>query len=383
MKMRCGAVLSVMTVTSQFLLPAMAEEAHPTMKLDGRIAIDAGLSHDGNETINGSEIRLLWLGAKGKVSDDVSYRVLLGFEGNKTSIKDAIITYTGIDNVKLMAGNFKAFTGIENMSSNLHLTFIERSNGIKPFRPIRRMGFGATYASKHMSVAGGIFGGDLNNINGVDQPWSVSGRVVGAPILSEDGRNVLHLGVSTYREMTPADDHVVKYSGAGETHVINEKLVSTGSINGAETAATNAVEALFIAGPFSVMSEYSQTTVGRDSMPDLDYSGGYANVSYFLTGEQRSYKVADGTVGRVKPNHPVDEGGRGAFEVAARYTTLDLLDDGISAGGEMDSVTVGVNWYPDSRIKLMANHVINSTSGGTTVPDYEPQYSMLRMQVDF
>ena len=372
------------------VLPVLAtaavagEEAkYPTAAFDGRILTDAGVSSDGDKTINGSEIRLLWLGAKGKVSKDLSYRVLLGFEGNKTSIKDAVITYGGIENVKVMVGNFKAFTGIENMSANLHTTFLERSNGIKPFRPIRRMGLGVTYEMPRMSFAGGVFGGDLNDAGGKDQPWSLSGRITGAPVLSEDGSRVVHLGVSTFRDHMAADVQTLKFSAAGETHVINEKLVSTGTIANVETSNTVAGEAMVVYGPFTFMSEVTQTTVGRDSMPDLEFTGGYANVGYFLTGEHRPYKVSNGTYGRLKPNNPVSEGGKGAFEVAARYSAIDLTDDHITAGGKLNSTTLAFNWYPEKNIRVMANHVLNETSEGSTVPDYEPQYSMVRVQVDF
>ena len=67
------------------------------------------------------------------------------------------------------------------------------------------------------------------------------------------------------------------------------------------------------------------------------------------------------------PNEP----GRGMWQVGLRYDSIDLDDgalrpgatptaapivDGI-LGGEMDSWTVGVNWYWRSNFKFMLNYV--------------------------
>lgn len=48
--------------------------------------------------------------------------------------------------------------------------------------------------------------------------------------------------------------------------------------------------------------------------------------------------------GRVKPKSVVGKGGHGAWELAARYSSIDLTDSGID-GGEESDLTLGVNWY--------------------------------------
>jgi phosphate-selective porin OprO/OprP len=82
-------------------------------------------------------------------------------------------------------------------------------------------------------------------------------------------------------------------------------------------------------------------------------------VSYFLTGEHRSYSKNKGAFDRVKPkqNFGLDkEKGWGAWEIAGRYSYLDLSDGGIS-GGELDDFTLGVNWYLYPNVRIMGNYI--------------------------
>lgn len=50
------------------------------------------------------------------------------------------------------------------------------------------------------------------------------------------------------------------------------------------------------------------------------------------------------------------EGGLGAWEVAARFSHLDLNDEGI-IGGRLNNVTVGLNWYLNPNMRVMWNFV--------------------------
>ena len=52
----------------------------------------------------------------------------------------------------------------------------------------------------------------------------------------------------------------------------------------------------------------------------------------------------------------MSRGGWGVFEVAARYSALDLDSRTVRGGGEQD-VTLGLNWYPTDRLRLAALQV--------------------------
>ena len=99
--------------------------------------------------------------------------------------------------------------------------------------------------------------------------------------------------------------------------------------------------------------------------------GAYAQVGYFLTGEHRPYDRKAGTIDRIKPFHgfaPWDNdsaAGRGAWEVAARWSYLDLNDTNIR-GGTVSDLTARLNWYLNPVWKMQFND-IHST------PNYTPQ----------
>jgi len=112
------------------------------------------------------------------------------------------------------------------------------------------------------------------------------------------------------------------------------------------------------------------------------FDGWYVEGSWVLSGESRGYSAANAAFTNPKPrvNFSPDGGGWGAFELAARYSTLDLNDNegviggalpaGGVRGGEQRIGTVGLNWYPNPVLKftLQAQNVQASRIGtlGTT-----------------
>ena len=59
--------------------------------------------------------------------------------------------------------------------------------------------------------------------------------------------------------------------------------------------------------------------------------------------------------------------GKGAWEVAVRYSHLDLDDNSIS-GGVLNDLTFGVNWYTNAYTKIVFNYVHSWRQSPTSPP---------------
>jgi phosphate-selective porin OprO/OprP len=90
-------------------------------------------------------------------------------------------------------------------------------------------------------------------------------------------------------------------------------------------------------------------------------------VSYFLTGENRPYNRKLGVFDRVRPYENFfrvrtcdgeTQTGRGAWELAYRFSYIDFMDDlTIKGAGIATDHTFGVNWYLNPYTRLMFNYV--------------------------
>jgi phosphate-selective porin OprO/OprP len=140
--------------------------------------------------------------------------------------------------------------------------------------------------------------------------------------------------------------------------------VTGGLVIDVETAAT--WRSLFWQG------EYFHYQVDRSGLPNASFAGAYGEVSWTFTGESHTYNPQAGAYRRVLPKRAfsLKEGGWGAWEIAFRYSYIDLdsnyvigeLQSSTPAaivGGKQYGYTLGLNWYPNDLIRLMLdfNHV--------------------------
>jgi len=356
------------------------------IQLGGRVMVDVA-SYDTDETKlgSGAEIRRARLFAKGTVYKDWIYKAQVDFAGDDTALKDVYLGYKGFKPVKIIFGNHKEPFSLEELTSSKYITFMERGLP-NAFSPGRDVGLSAsTHGESWGASAGYFFDGVENDSSPKNQGWGATGRVHFAPVNSDS--SVVHLGMAaSYRG---ADgDNEVRFRERPESHVTSTRLVNTGTLDDYDNQTLLGAEAAAVFGPFSLQGEYIQTSVDLDGPgSDPDFDGWYVYGSYFLTGEHRPYKVSNGTFGRVKPDSVVGKGGHGAWELAARYSTIDLDDSGIE-GGEEDNITLGLNWYATPNIRFMANYIHASTDPTSVVQypaagDEDVDIFQLRGQVDF
>jgi phosphate-selective porin OprO and OprP len=140
---------------------------------------------------------------------------------------------------------------------------------------------------------------------------------------------------------------------------------------GAESAHQIGVEAALVFGPFSLQGEYMLafgfeptsvlTSTVADAIEEAALQAFYIMASFFLTGESRAYDPGEGVFDRPRPKQNFLLGGLGAWELAVRLSHIDLTDaqaiGGATAGGKQLNLTLGVNWYPNPHVRVIANYV--------------------------
>ncbi|MFH1877329.1 MAG: porin, partial [Candidatus Omnitrophota bacterium] len=94
--------------------------------------------------------------------------------------------------------------------------------------------------------------------------------------------------------------------------------------------------------------------------------GAYGYVSYFLTGEHRNFDKSRAEFESIKPinNFSINDRTWGAWELAARYSHIDLNSKSVNInGGILNDVTCGVNWYLNPVMRIMFNYVHTNLNG--------------------
>jgi len=109
-------------------------------------------------------------------------------------------------------------------------------------------------------------------------------------------------------------------------------------------------------GSFHAQSELIHAVVNRSVGSTVGFSGVSAQAGYILTGEHRPYNAKAGVLGRVVPSSDFEQCGRGAWEIAGRWSLLDLSDADIR-GGRLNTTTLGLNWYVNKFTKFQLNYI--------------------------
>lgn len=360
-------------------IQAKTRDGEFDVKIGGRVQVDAAwYDEDEPEMGNGTEIRRARLYIQGKMFNDWGYKLQYDFTGSgRGGIKDAFLSYKGFKHVELKAGNFKDPFMLQEQTSSKYTTFTERSLA-DAFSAGRHIGVMATTKHQHWTAAAGFFGNAVNTFsNDKDEGWGVAGRATYAPV--NEKVRLIHFGVAgNYRDT--GEGELIRFKQQPETHVSGVNIVDTGRISNVENYLKLGGELALIEGPFSMQSEYIWTTVDRDNGSNLDFSGWYAEAAYFLTGESRHYKK--GKFAGVSPLSVVGRKGIGAWQIAARYSSIDLNDADIS-GGEAESFTVGLNWFPTSTLRFSGNYVRVLDVDGGAHDGKEPSLFQVRGQWAF
>jgi phosphate-selective porin OprO/OprP len=324
----------------------------------------------------------------------------------------------------LRMGHFFEPLSLEDFSGDKYLTFMERAPAVQAFAPARNFGamiWNTVDECQDTSWFTGVYRADspdsptnTGEWRSNNNDWSYDARLAWLPYYDEpsNGRYLVHLGGSySHRHIGgltsgAAYNQNVNYSTLnGLAEFSNRSWIGTqGPIGYGAEADTNEwnqldAEFLMIWGAFSLQSEYFQLLMNSGEQ----FNGGYAFISYFLTGENRGYAKDQKIVRGVTPFEPffwVDSAkgqccGWGAWEVDFGYSWVNLTDghDIVTTTpanstnrlrGFNNNIVVGLGWYQNAWSHMYFDYereIVNFVDNG--VPTSNANIFGIRWQVDW
>lgn len=374
---------------------------------------------------SGENVRRARIGILGKFFGDWNYALIYDFGGTSdgfggTGAAGATSVgflpgggTSGIENAYLSYTGFKPFGGkmaieggimdlpwtLDEATSSNDILFMERASAGVAATNIAAGDFRSTVGSRWWNdqfwvgaymtgpSSGAIHSASSTSPAGMSEQYGAVVRAAGQIVSGKDYS--VHLGGDAEFLIQPPRNLVtgaqtLTLSDRPELRIDPTTLVSTGAIANVSGAQVYGVEAAATYQSLYVQGEYYWFNIDRTAntgLPPigashLNFDGGYAEASYVLTGETHKYNTATASYGGVAPLRPFSwqSGDWGAWEIAGRFSTLNLNDQlataaGI-AGGRQNIYTAGLNWYVNGNVRFMFNYLhgdiskqASSTSG--------------------
>lgn len=347
-------------------------------------------NRDLNEGVNFRRARI---GFDGRLFGDFDYSFVYEFGGSGAEeagrLYEASVTYTALKPFRIKVGAFEPNVNLAAATSTSQMPLLERP---APAEAARNVAAGDSRAAFQLSANDAIgsetgvavrwlastafTGNTLGGSQQFDEQTAWIARVALAPYSGVDWQ--AHIGGNIQYVIQPND--AVGPTGAGARYPIQirdrpelrldgTRLVDTGGID-AEHATVYGGEAAFQFRSVLIESEVFKYKIDRrfSALPNPSFDGWYVQGSWVLTGEARPYNPVEGRFDAPKQtyNFNPQAGTWGAFEIAARYSVLDLNyregnrgaagPGGSVRGGEQKIMTVGANWYLNPAMRLMLDY---------------------------
>jgi len=321
-------------------------------------------------------------GVQGNYGKQLDYAFL--FEtASALTIRDAYVDFKPWNSLKFMGGQYKVPFSMEVGTGDTAVEFADRSI-VTVLYPDAGGGFRAPGVDVHGDLYDGRF-----------QYWG--GVFNGKGLLTANTTNEVEtVGRIRFAPWSKSEDSILRgfsFGGSAEhsrSKALANELSFSGNLNDGtytffpQFRINGGIERYngffsFLKGSLGIRGEYTQllekrtgigsfvpSGVGFNTLPGIQGKGGYAAVSYLLTGE----KEPENALPRVKhpvigPNSPGESGGPGwgAWSVKFRYSWLEGRAPGItcdattvpacpitpgivpSFSDHTDQFTAGANWY--------------------------------------
>jgi len=365
---------SVTVTTGYEGLEVVSADERFSFGVGGRIQADAAFYDEGVSPLgNGAELRRARLKGFGKMWKDWSYKLEVNFDPDgEVEITDAWLRYTGFKPMdvptQIAVGHQKVPFSQQSMTSSNWQVFQERSMQDafidNKATGRRRLGITAGGYGDFWNANTGFFGEGVDDSGSAREGWGGAGRVIAFPIIG-DTKLLKGGGAVYYRSLS--GDKKIDFAARPESHIAGTKMIDTGKLTNVENLLLYNAGVSGLWGPLHAQAEFTGVDVSRDTLSSVSFHGWYAQAGYFFTGESRRFDKKSGKFKRVMPKSVVGDGGIGAWEMAVRYSDMNLDDKDVRGGRERD-LTVGINWWATPSILFRLDYVyanVDPNSGET------------------
>jgi phosphate-selective porin OprO/OprP len=377
-----------------------------------KIKLGANIQADGRFFTSGSDknisstfflnkARPILSGTVGKYYD---FMLMPDFGQGKVVLQDAYLNLTYFKQAELQAGKYKAPLDLERLQPDPYIEFSERSEiqNVVPNRDTVIELHGDLIDSRltyQLALMNGVpnntASSDFDNNDGKD----FVGRVFLTPFKPSENEWLKGLGVGlagTYGNESGNTTSVYRTWGQSTWFTYNNGVTANGARGRLDA------QAYYYWRQLGLMAEYAQddhalklaTETGNRTQSFTD-NGYMAQISYYLTGENASY-------GMVSPLRPLDlnlgelgaleEGGLGAFELAARISNVATDTRQFQLGFANPSVSaktatefaLGINWILNNNVKYgfdYADTYFYGGAGTTAASTDRPAESVFESQL--
>jgi len=362
------------------------------IQADARFYADDHVAGTANDTFLLRRVRPI---LEGTVFEKYDFRLMLDFgsgvtasAANNAYVQDAYITARFLPQFQVVAGKLKEPVGLERLQSGANLLFVERGYPTQ-LAPNRDVGvqiqgdFDGAPGSSLVHYAVGAFNGVANggsgDIDTADDEKDIAARLFAHPFKNTNVDALRGLGLGVAGTYGDQDGALRTFTSIGLQRFFGYLTSATPAT--APNVVANGIhwrlapQGYYYFGQFGVFGEYiisnqevqqAGAGAGAGSFAKLSHTAWQVAASYFLTGEENSFKA----VTPKKPFSPVN-GGWGAWEIAARVGELDVDDDAFpiyasptASATKAFSWGVGLNWHLNKNVKVNLNYDQTDFKGG-------------------
>ena len=348
-----------------------SKDGNNTIQLTGRLHMDYrqytpdyGTGQTTDSYQNLAEVRRARFGVRGQFAKDFKYEFSgnfgndVGMSSTSTTMDVAWVNYAANPELQYQFGLFKMPFSLEQLQSSNNIDMMERSligQVEGEFIPGKETGFmlhgipkpGLTYA---VAVSRGRANKDAVS-DGLDYIGRVTTNIAD---LQGSKAYVAHLGAAY--STGEIKGGVAPASGRTESRSQNAWFTGP-ALGGITTRTRQGLEAAFAYNALKVQAEQFNFKYDPTTGSDQEIKGYYVLAVYNLTGESYNYK--DGVFSSIKPNNPLDKGGRGAWQIGVRMSEFDAGDITVATGksNRATAMTYGLTWFATDNLRFMVNYV--------------------------